>query len=942
MAITIHVLSNGELFRHILNATSTFIYGNGFTHLIKIGALVGIILCTVQFIKTRDHSVYARWFVMYLIITTCVIAPRTSVIIDDASQQLKANKIDNVPVAFALLGRVITSVGFGLASSFDMLMSMPEDMQYTKTGMLFGSHVMQEMHKQRIQDSELKSEFSGYFRNCIVGDVRLLQKYSIRELKNSTDIGKKVFDSSSTLRRTTLRDGETYSCNDAGKKIEAALNKEIDDRTYKSLWAKLVGKPIAIKGGGNEDKSDYAALIGHHISLGAAEFQGMRDESTNILRQTLLINALNDGVRDYQSYTGSQAGLTNYNFSKSQVQHRAAWSVMGEKATWFLPLLHTILLLIMFGIFPIILAISVTPLGGKIFQGYLAFFISLQLWPVIYAIINLAMTYYGKKHSLPYGGLSMANIDSVDQVHSDLEGMAGYAMFFIPTIAFGMLSKGIGTAMNHNATSTNSHTQGTTMGIAAEVAGGNISVGQSSYMNTNSNNLSANKHDSNYTNMHGMSTQQLSTGAHRIDTDGGDHYMDGTQAMSRGAVSVSGTSGIQHSLSNAKDNALVSANSHQTSFNDSIQKATSDMISYSKTHGHDLREGQGGSTSETSSEQQALSRIMGVASDVAQRTGMSQSDALNALSSVSMGAHAGLDSKNTLLGKLVGVSGGVSLRADGSNSSNHANSASTGVDQVLSAKEFSDFKSDLQSIASNTRTNHFDNNNSQGESLLQQSGADLRRAQSEANAYTASLTESQRISNASNYVKSDSANISSNLTQEAFKFGEQKYDRATMDDLYAHPGDANKMAQLEQINHEFLDQKAHDLIDAHGDFKTNVVSHNKAGMNSIKSSSQGIEQSYYKDNSQLKVKEGDFKSVPVASSKLNKSIDSTIDNGKNNLAHHKQEMSNNVQSAKNSASSNIEEGRTKAQEPASTGSFKSGKKAVNDLIHGVKHPLGGK
>jgi len=945
--IKIHVLDNGELFKQVLNATSTFIYSGGFISILKVAVLFAIIFTTVKYIKTRDPSVFAYWFASYLIVTACVITPKTNVEIDDVSQQLEALKVDNVPVVFAIGVKLATVIGFGLGQAFDELMSMPDDLKYTKTGMLFGSHMMQAVNKVRVQDSELKAELSGYFRNCIVGDVRLLHKYTLHNLRNSTNIASTVFDNTSSLRRTILRDGQNLTCKDAAVVIQKALTKEIDDRTYKSLWARLIGKNISSKGDNKKSEpqpnANYKELVGNYVQLGAQEFQGLRDTSTNILRQTMLINAIEDGVRDYQSYTNSQSGLANYNFSKSQVQHRNAWAVMGKKAAWFLPLQHTILLLIMFGIFPIILVLSITPFGAKVFKEYAAFFLSLQLWPAIFAIINLAMTYYGKKHSLPYGGTSIANIDSVDQVHEDIAGIAGYAMFFIPSIAYGLLSRGIGNSMMHNANSMNSHTQGSTMGVASEIAGGNISVGQSSYMNTNANNLSLNKHDSNWTDLHGTSTQQFDSGMTATTAANGQTAYNSSQMISQGAFTITDTNGIQHSLSQASEKAMASANSHQLNYNDAVSHATTSMMQYGNGLNHDDRAGNGGSIAQSTSESQAMSRIIGIAHDVAERAGISQSDALSGLSNIALNGHAGIDGQNSLggkaLGKVFGFKGGVGISGSAGTSSNHTDNHQTGVDSVLSAKDFSDFKNDLQSVMSTTATKHFDENNSQNENLLSQIGSDLRLAQSESSAVNASLTDSNRISNTSSYVKSHSGNIAHNLTQEAVAYGESLTSKEHMIDLMGSPGDSAKNAELQGIYQGFLDTKAQNLVKEHGDFITqkDVLAHHNQGMQVVHQSAEKIESNYQSDRARIGSHQSEFKDVHTEKAALESNVNSVINSNRSALQHEKHQAELKVEKIQKGAQIKTHKGEVLAKRSPISGFGHSIKKDFNGITNQIKN-----
>ncbi len=52
--ITIHVLSCGELFAEVLNAIAAFMKQDSFLGLLQITALAGIVMATVEYLRTRD------------------------------------------------------------------------------------------------------------------------------------------------------------------------------------------------------------------------------------------------------------------------------------------------------------------------------------------------------------------------------------------------------------------------------------------------------------------------------------------------------------------------------------------------------------------------------------------------------------------------------------------------------------------------------------------------------------------------------------------------------------------------------------------------------------------------------------------------------------------------------------------------------------------------
>lgn len=228
--ITIHVLGFGNLYVQLLNVMAAFMKQDGFSSLLRLTALIGIIMTSVGYLKQRDPTRYIKWILAYVLVFQVVILPKTTVSVYDIASQ-KAYAVDNVPVLFAVTASLITSVGVGLAECYDELLSLPDDLTYTKTGSLFGSKIIQASRDFRIIDPQLKSEMDGYLRNCVVGDIRLNQKYSVGDLGHSTNIWDLISKDASPLRMTSVNN-QPVTCRVAASNagtysLRVKLNAEI-------------------------------------------------------------------------------------------------------------------------------------------------------------------------------------------------------------------------------------------------------------------------------------------------------------------------------------------------------------------------------------------------------------------------------------------------------------------------------------------------------------------------------------------------------------------------------------------------------------------------------------------------------------------------------------------------------------------------------------------
>lgn len=818
--ITINVLAGGELFWQVLNAISVFMTQDSFTGLLRITTLVGIIMATVGYLKTRNPMAFVHWFLGYVLVVNCVLLPKTTVeIYDISSQQPKI--VDNVPVVFALSASLITTIGYGLAQKYDELLSMPDDLQYTKTGLLFGSKLVQAAESFRIIDPILKEEMNDYFRQCVVGDIRINHKYSVGDLANSKAIWDLISAKASPLRMVSVSHKQNnqlsvkqVTCQEASKpEGNYSLRKKLEDeisKAYTYFGVSLFGKPKHIT---------YAELFNTHLTSAFDYYQGLTDSASNIFLQSMMINAMKEGVGHYQAFTDATAGIVNQQFTKSQVQHRWSWEVLGQKALWILPITHTCLTLLLFGVFPLVIALATLPRGGQIIYGYFQFFMSLQFWPVMFAILNAGMTFYGASNSSEYGLFSMVNLDKIDEMHADISGACGYLMMSVPFLAHGLASN-LGGAFSNLATSMMSHMQGSTMSAASEASSASFGLGQTSFYNTNANNFSANKHDSNWSHLHGMSTEQLGSGVLKTLTGAGQTVYDVSPGMTKSAVSINSSDGLNASLNQAYENSYQAARNDAMQYQSSLSGFAHRALQLSSLAGHDMRLGDGVSEAQSGQYSKALSTINHIAEEVAHRMGVSKEDALTHLTSGGWGAQVGIKSQGSIWGKLAewgtGFHGGADAHIKFDRSSSSSDKYHTGTDGALSAREAKDFSEAMNYVKSFSQSHHFDDSHSQASSLSNQIGADLRQAETASHNVDASLSRATRVQNAKHFVESHASQITTDLNQAFPEFVKDKLGQKGTDALYANPGDVQSLNQLQALGQDFIAHKREQFIEEYG------------------------------------------------------------------------------------------------------------------------------
>ena len=855
MDLTIYVLDCGDLFFQLFNIIAAFMDSSNFMNLVGMAAAFGLFVAMLRFFKSYDPNTIVKWFVMYMLVLNIAIIPKTTVVIADVSTQ-KNYPVSNVPLVFAFVAQGLTCFGYGLAQIFDSLFSTlndaPASVQYSKTGFLFGSRLIQESRNFRVVNPVLKADLTMYFKRCVVGDVYLNHVLSPTELKESTNIWESISASPSKIRRTYIanENGErdNKSCAEATPILKTRLDKEIK-RAYTIFGINLFGKP---KG------TNYEQLFNTHLNNAFNYYQGIQTTGTNAFLQAMMLNVIKDGISDYQSYLNSTASIMSHEFTKSQVQQRYSWELAGLKAAWIWPFFHSVVMMLLIALFPLIVLFAIAYNGIDGLKSYLMFFLSLQLWPALFAVLNFAMAFYGSSVTSNYGALNLANLDNVEQLHGEVASVAGYMMLFIPWLANGIVKR-IGETFNSLSQSMVSGVQSSSMAAASEAANASFSLGQTSFYNATGNTLSANKHDSNFTSMAGNTTRMLDSGATVTTNRDGTDVIDASSTISRGTTSLNSSQAINGMLSDAAEMNTQAISSKSKQLSSLVSEGMNQLTQFSNLSGKDIRLGDGVSESDTSQVQKAVSNVLGMASNVAQRTGVSTEQALTGIVSAGVAAQAGVNSQHSLIGKgvslLTGADGSLYARANYEKSDSTAQRANDGFEKVLDAKQMQDFRSDYSFMQNFSQTHHLDSSHSKGASLLSQGASDLRQAQNISSSLDENYSKAERIAHAKSVTESGGATINQNMDQMFQEFVTEKVGKQQRNYLYGHAGDSNAQATLSNLANQFVSDEGirNKIIDTYGNTKHQINPESRfgAGSNAIQSREKELYSNYSSNKNSL-------------------------------------------------------------------------------------------
>lgn len=806
MVDTVYVMSGGEFFQAAFNGVATLIGTSTWDSLFHIVGFFSAMALFFVYIRGHDPKEVLKFIAVFILITSVLVIPKRTVHIIDMTNPTLVLRVDNVPTGLSVPFRFITSIGGSLTKIYDSVFHTPDSVAYSKTGMLFGATLMANTTDVVAQNGDLAMLLSEYVQQCVIGDIMLTHKYSMAELMQSSDPYEIIFRKPSPLRGVIVPRGNSLA--QAGFQTCEALANNVLKRELKvdttkggKTWDYYVNRFI-----GPRASADTLFGLMMADSYGFY-YQGGRDAS-EILRQNVVMNAIKQGITTHTAASGNVASLVNMADQSSNSKMRLSWAASGGLAATFVPVMHTVLMAMLVGMFPIIILLAtIHGLTLPVLKGYVFSIVYLQSWPPLYAILNYAMAFYLKGETKGMN-FSLSNLNTIQQTHSDIGLMAAWLSNSIPFIAAGLvfgLWRVVSQAGNYLGSSINS----TASSAASQAADGTWA-----FNNMQMENVSGFKWDTNQSVRDGQMLTQHASGATTTKTAGGGILHDGKSAISSLATDIQFGRMLSSSYQAQQREAESQVQSLSNSISRGSQLVGSQLTQWAQQRGNSDTVVSGADSSRATTLTQAINKLNSVADSLAKRNGISTSEAvtemLNKSQSGDFSAGVSLSvGKDELFGFL-SAKAHTDFSYKGSDQSSHGInsdiSSKTDRDHSLTAQETKDVR-DAMDVINNYRTtdnsSHTDNASS---SLSEQLASNLSDLQSQIKQYNDALNRSYEYAQMASYAENNSASINSNYSQEFVNYVHQSAPgRATT--VLTDAGNPSLRAEREQLAQAFVDEK---------------------------------------------------------------------------------------------------------------------------------------
>ncbi|HHF7373737.1 TPA: conjugal transfer protein TraG N-terminal domain-containing protein [Legionella bozemanae] len=785
--LTIYTPQNGEYLKAVLDAMVTLLGTSTYKSAQDIVSILAVGVVGFQYVSGKRIQAISRYVLCTFVFLFCILGIKTPVAIIDmqtADSAGPALTVDNVPLGVGLPAALISGIGYGITQVFSDVFHMPQDLDYTRTGMLFGSRTFLASTSSNLSLSpELSRDLSTYIRQCIFS-AKLLgsQQISPNEMKHSSDLIRLYFEHPSPIYRVLFHDGTNLSCIEAAARLKPELNTGIEKQ--------LVHLSNIMTKGDKEKFSDGLAAAHSY-------FMNVSKDAANVLTQNILINATRESALDAFAFAGADAELMNYTNSSSLQKMHVAEANSFWLAGYRLPYYMTVFWMLTLCIFPLVMLLALVPGMHGVYMIYMQTQVFLWSWPPMFIIIHFfvslasstTLTLLGSKN----GGVTFSTIDSIASIQSSFVYTAGGLAISVPVIAL-FIAKGLPNLLSAASQHLGGMAQSLSTGEAQSATQGNISMASYSGWNMNYNNTHANKWDTNYQHMEGRATVQADNGALLSQGLDGSRVINAQSAMSQMATRLHASDRISASLQDSASQSFQNAQSHRTSADSHYQQALSGLSQFNESDASEVREGTGINRTLSNALNQDIRQMHDAVNQYNQHHDKSGQVSWDAAVS------ARIDTRKGVFGSFAHAVTGISGEA--STSLKTGVSASNSVQAFFNSSEGQSFSSALNHMEATAKTHHLDVNDSFNLSKSEQIAANLSQGHALSDMASAEYSKGEHYQHMANRVKEHSDGMDRVLDQAFHDWAVQHHGVQVEKALMGT--DASSLSAQQQLADQFM------------------------------------------------------------------------------------------------------------------------------------------
>ncbi|TXF11209.1 conjugal transfer protein TraG N-terminal domain-containing protein [Pelomicrobium methylotrophicum] len=426
---------NIEELKGVFNAVAALMGGADFLGLMRTLALVMILSLALVVLAGRGRMEnFWQWVFMVAILHGVLFVPKTNVILVDRTGSQPTQVVANVPIGLAALAHTVSKIGDWTTRAFETVFSLPDDIKFQSSGMMFGQRVQQEMRFLKIISSPLSADFNAWYRECVVPEIALTNGAILDDVMQAPDAWAALNGRTNPALYVTISD-TLMNCQQAYDNLTQRFNAESRTVLDRFATALLPGNPAAV------------TKVSNVINTTDSLFLGISRSAVDAIRQGIVGMALLDAHCNVFAESNNPAKAAACLAQVSSIRSaNAAYTVMAKVAESSMPKLRNAIELVQYAIAPIILLIAVVSghYAIRVLRTYAMSLVWIQLWPPLYAVVHYIMTVKAQQlaQMTQSNGGAMEWLSMVDSVMMSDQAVAGMLVVAIPPIAAALVKGG--------------------------------------------------------------------------------------------------------------------------------------------------------------------------------------------------------------------------------------------------------------------------------------------------------------------------------------------------------------------------------------------------------------------------------------------------------------------------------------------------------------------
>lgn len=544
--VEVFTIGGGEYIVNVFNAVAAWTGGGGYRALLRVVMVLGFIYALMAVAFTMNVRAWLNWFLGSALIYSCLMVPTVTVkVTDRINPSLAPAVVANVPLGLGVMASFTSQVGDWLTRTAETVFVMPNELNYSTNGMIYGSRLFDMTRNFQIRDAEFSTNLQMHFKNCVFGDI-LLHRKSLTVLSQAKDLWAELGPGSPARGQPWIaRDGSGMSsqivtCQQAYSMLTGQWAPMIEAAT--SLWGKEAYTRLST--------AQAAAKLKQDIPVVASAFTGSSGDYTSTMRQMTAINAFMQ-ARDGMAGGPGSASIDTFATTRADIQARNTYNSISQQAMTWVPILNIVLTVVFYAMFPVIFPLFLMPQTGvQALKGYLTGFFYLASWGPLYVILHMICMSRGMSaaNGVAEGGVSLGSFAGIGAVNAETATIAGFMLMSVPFMA-AALSRGAMSISGQSMSMLNP-AQNAAEAAAVEQTTGNYSYGNVSFANSSSNMHQGNQWSDapTYTTGAAGFTERANNGATRSAYGNGESVYNVSGAMSQLGTGFTENRGIAADL----------------------------------------------------------------------------------------------------------------------------------------------------------------------------------------------------------------------------------------------------------------------------------------------------------------------------------------------------------------------------------------------------------